>query len=101
MGYNYNNFNFNGYNCKIEHTKQVFNTTENGNFRRKPFETTTEVVDREFYINFVRSVSFFNGFMGGSCRASWDYTRCGYIPTKVVTINPDRTEKHIDTFRFL
>ena len=101
MSYNYSTFSFNGYNCRIEHTKQVFDTTAAGNFRRKPYETITEDVDRDFYINFVRSVSFFNGFLGGTCKASWDYTRAGYIPTKIVTISPDRSEKHIDIFRFI
>lgn len=96
----YDNFTFNGYNAIIEHTKQVFDTTKNGNFRKKPCETITENVDREFYINYVRSVSFFNGFLGGTCRAYWNYTKCGYIPTRIVTINPSRTEKHVDTFTF-
>lgn len=101
MSYNYNNFTFNGYNARIEHTKKIYDTTASGNFRKKPYETTTEIVDREFYINFVRSVSFFNGFFGGTCKAFWNYTSAGYIPVKITTINPGRTEKYIDEFRFL
>lgn len=54
MGYNYNNFNFNGYNCKIEHTKRVFDTTDKGNFRRKPFKTETEMTEK--YIDTFRFI---------------------------------------------
>lgn len=101
MAYNYNNFTFDLYSGQIEHTKKVYDTTENGNFRKKPYETTTEIVDREFYINFVRSVSFFNGFLGGTCRAFWNCTRAGYVPVKITSINPGRTEKYIDEFKFI
>ena len=69
MSYNYNNFSFNGYNCKIEHIKELYNTTKSGNFRKKPYKVISEIVDEQFYINFVRSVSFFNGFLNGTCRA--------------------------------
>lgn len=84
----------------IEHTKRLYNTTDGGNFRKKPYEEYTERVSGEFYENFVKSCSFFNRFMGGTCRAFWNYTSAGYIPTKITTISPDRSVKHIDTFTF-
>lgn len=103
MSYNYNRFQF-GYRLNkhliITHVKKIYDTTNNGNFRKKPFEEYTERVTGEFYENFVKSCSFFNGFMGGSCRAFWSYTSAGYIPTKITTISPNRTQKHIDTFTF-
>ena len=100
----YRNFYFyhrNDKNITIEHVKKVYSITENGNFKRKPETEYIETVTGEFYENFIRSVSFFNGFCGGTCRAYKAYTVCGYIPVKVVTVNPSRTEKHIDIFNFI
>ena len=103
MTYNYNRFQFahrmNKY-LVIEHTKKIYDTTNSGNFRKRPHEQYTERVTGAFYENFVKSCSFFNGFMGGTCKAYWGYTAAGYIPTRITTINPDRTEKYIDTFTF-
>lgn len=102
MSYNYNSFDFSGgNNCRIEHTKKLYNTTPGGRFRNKPYKTITEFVDRDFYLNFVRSVSFFNNWDGGTCRAYWAYTAAGYIPAKIVTVSPDRSVKHVDTFTFI
>lgn len=102
MSYNYSEFDFSGgYKCRIERVKKIYDTTPGGNFRKKPYETKTEFVDCDFYLNFVRSCDFFNGLFGGTCRASWNYTAAGYIPTRITTINPGRTEKHVDTFTFI
>lgn len=100
---NYNNFSFayrHSNNITIEHVKKCYHSTPGGNFQNKPFNEYAETVTPEFYENFVKSVSFFNGFMGGSCRAYWSYTAAGYIPIKVVTVSPGRVEKYIDTFTF-
>ena len=100
----YSNFYYysrNDKSIKIEHVKNVYSITENGNFKRKPDTVERETVTGEFYENFIRSVSFFNGFCGGSCRAYKGHTVAGYIPVKVVTVNPSRTEKHIDIFNFI
>lgn len=99
----YSNFSFfhrNNNKLIIEHTKKVYHTNENGNFRRTPDTVYTERVNGEFYENFVRSITFFNGFMGGRCNAQSNYTPAGYIPTKIITTSPDRNEKHVDTFTF-
>ena len=99
----YRNFVFYSRNDKsitIEHTKRVYGITESGNFKRKPETEYTEIVSGEFYENFIRSIDFFNGFMGGKCRAERNYTVVGYLPTKVITTSPNRAEKHIDTFTF-
>ena len=74
MSNNYKNFVFTGgNNCRIEHTKSLYNTTPGGRFRNTPYKTITEIVTPEFYTNFVRSVTFFNNFGGGTCRAYWAY----------------------------
>lgn len=100
MSYKYNSFVFSDNSFRIEHTKMIYGTTPAGNFKSKPHKTIIETVSPEFYTNFVKSVSFFNGFCGGTCRAYWSYTAAGYIPARITTINPDRTEKHVDTFTF-
>ena len=99
----YSNFSFwhrNDTRLIITHTKNIFYANENGNFKRRADVVYTETVNGEFYENFVKSVSFFNGFMGGTCRAYSNYTQAGYIPTRITTINPGRNEKHVDTFTF-
>lgn len=99
MKYQY--FTFENKLFKITHTRETFKRTKTGrNWKSKPTEETRETVPPEFYENFVRSIPFFNGFMGGTCRAEHNYTGAGYIPTKITTISPDRAEKHIDYFTF-
>ena len=100
----YNNFSFwyrNDTRLTIEHVKSVYGITASGNFKRKPDTIERETVSGEFYENFIRSVTFFNGFCGGTCRAYKAYTAAGYIPVKVVTVNPGKTEKHVDIFNFI
>lgn len=87
-------------NLIIKHTKKMYAATPGGYFQKKPYKEYTETVNGVFYENFIKSVSFFNGFGGGTCRAYWNYTSAGYIPDRVVTISPDRSVKHIDTFTF-
>lgn len=99
----YNNFMFShrlNNNLIIEHTKKCYHSTPGGYFQKKAFSEYTEIVSGEFYENFVKSVTFFNGFLGGTCKAYWNYTSAGYIPTHITTIAPGRAEKQIDTFTF-
>ena len=99
----YSNFNFfhrNNKSLTIEHTKKVYCANENGNFKRKPEMEYTEIVNGEFYENFIKSITFFNGFCGGTCRGEYGYTCAGHIPVKVITTSPGKSEKHIDTFTF-
>lgn len=86
---------------KITHTKTEYAKTASGkSWRAVPVSETTETVTAKFYENFVQSIPFFDGFFGGTCRAQFSYTAAGYIPVKIVTVNPDGTQKFIDTFTF-
>lgn len=97
MSYNYTKFNT-GRGWRFERTRETYTATAGGNFRKKPDTITTEIVDGDFYINFVQSVSWFNNpYRGETCRATWNYTAAGYIPTRVVTSKKGYM-KHVDTF---
>lgn len=67
----------------------------------KWFEVSSENwkdIDGKTYANMVDAVPFFRG-LGGYERISCGYTRNGYIPTEVISISPDRKEKHVYRFR--
>lgn len=98
---NYKNFDFTANGWKITHKRAVFFKTSSGkSWKSKPEYERAEIVTNDVYNNFVKSVDFFNGFCGGTCRASWNYTPAGYLPVNIATVSPDRTEKIIDTFLF-
>ncbi len=97
MGFDYNKFNA-GAGWKFERIRETYTATPGGGFRKKPDEITTEIVDGAFYINFIRAIPFFNNqYYGETCRAAWNYTPAGYIPTRVIT-SKKGYKKHIDTF---
>lgn len=86
---------------KITRIHSIFERTESGkSWKAKPRETTANEITTEEYTNYVRSVDFMNGFFGGTCRAEKNYTYCGYIPVKITLVNPSRTEKHVEYFKF-
>lgn len=85
---------------KIIATEKRYNATAGGNWASKPFAEKVKTVSREFYNNYVGSISFFNGFCGGRCRGYRSYTCAGYLVTDVTTISPDRTEKIKMHFEF-
>jgi hypothetical protein len=62
-------------------------------------KTETEEISRRYYFNSVDAVPFFRS-LGGREIVSMCYTRYGYIPYEVISINPDRTERIRRTFRF-
>jgi hypothetical protein len=98
---NYLTFKFCDNSCIITHIKEIYHKTSSGkSWKSKPDTTETTTATAEFYTNYVNSIPFFNGFMGGTCRAEKSYTPAGYIPVKITTISPDRTEKHCDHFYF-
>lgn len=89
-------------NWTIKHTRYEYERTESGkSWKTKPAIETSEIVDTEFYNNFVDSISFFNGFFGGTCRGYRGYTMAGYLVRTITTINPSRDRKFIDTFDFI
>lgn len=98
MSYNYTKFNT-GRGWRFERTRETYTATASGNFRKKPDAIETETVDGNFYINFVNSIPYYNHvYYGESCRASWNYTPAGYIPTRIVTSKKGYM-KYVDTFK--
>lgn len=51
-----------------------------------------ELVNNEFYFNTIEATPFFRS-MGGYEKITCNYTKMGYIPTKVVSISPDKLTK--------
>lgn len=98
MSYDYTKFDT-GSGRRFEHVRETYTATAGGNFRKKPDKTTTELVDGRFYVNFIKSIPAFNcPYYGESCRATWNYTPAGYIPTRIVTSKKGYM-KHVDTFK--
>ena len=89
-------------NWTIKHTHCEFARTDSGkSWKAKPIVKYAETVTTEYYNNFVDSIPFFNGFMGGTCRGYRTYTKAGYLVNSVTTINPSRDTKYVDTFEFI
>lgn len=89
-------------NWTIKHTRHVYERTDSGkSWKNKPVTEVTEIVNTEFYNNFVESIGFFNGYMGGTCRGYRGYTMAGYLIRTVTTINPTRDKKYVDSFDFI
>ena len=98
MGYNYSNFS-SGSGWRFERVRETYTATAGGNFRKKPDDITTEIVEGRVYVNFVRSIPWFNNrYYGESCRATWNYTPAGYIPVRIVTSKAGYM-KYVDTFK--
>lgn len=86
----------------FERTVRKYSRTESGKSWKKNADSfTVETVNRQFYENATspETLRFFNGFMGGSCRAERTYTPYGYVPVRVTLVNPSRTEKTVETWR--
>lgn len=62
-------------------------------------ERRIELVNNEFYMNSVDAVPFFRN-LGGFERVELNYTRAGYLPTFINSINPDSTKKVTRRFIF-
>lgn len=59
----------------------------------------TELVDIEFYLNTIEAIPFFKA-IGGKELVDMSYTKAGYIPTRVNSLSPSRTEKIVYRFIF-
>ena len=62
-------------------------------------DSTTELVNVEFYFNTFDAIPFFRN-LGGVERITKMYTKYGYIPVESVSISPDKTKKVVRTFKF-
>lgn len=102
MSYNYIKFKFSDdQNFMILRTLETFNSTNSG-FQTKPCEVKKEIIPSEYYTNYIASIPFFNNFgYGATCRAYWQYTRAGNLPTRVTSVSPGRKEKKVATFKFI
>ena len=56
-------------------------------------------ISSEYYFNVVNAIPFFRN-LGGKELISCKYTKYGYIPYQINSINPDKTKKTIRTFIF-
>lgn len=78
--------------CIIEHYEKSGN-------RWLLTDSKTEKADNEYYYNTVDAIPFFKN-LGGSEKVDIKATKYGYIPYKITSISPCRTEKTIRTFVF-
>ncbi len=99
---NYRNFSFTNENYLIFRKRETYHRTSSGkSWKSTPTETEGKVfMTPEHYTNFVTSIPFFNGFGGGTCRASHSYTSAGYLPTRITTTSPGGDIKYVDYFAF-
>ena len=100
MASRYSNFTFSDNSFTITRKRTTYIKSEAAkSFPKKASKVDeAEVVDARFYTNFVQSIAFFAGF--GRCRATWSYTKAGYLPTTITTISPDGCTKLVDEFMF-
>ena len=94
-------FTDNGY--IILQTLTEYSRTESGkSWRKKPDIVKREVINAEFYTNYVTAIPFFNNFGDGAyCRARKSYTCAGYLPTEIVTVGPNMCKKVVAEFEFI
>jgi hypothetical protein len=88
---------------KIIETRAYFTRTASGkSWKKRPFRVETEEITPRYYQNVIDSIPWFNrGFYGEYCRGYREYTPAGYRITKVVTVGPYRTDKHVRTYNFI
>ena len=102
MTYNYRKFNFTDNSAVITFKKSEYSRTNSGkSWKSAADQVISEVVTPEFYTNYIQAIPFFNNYGGrASCRASWNYTFAGYIPTVVNTVSYDGNKKIVAEFSF-
>ena len=99
----YGNFTYSDNSYMILRTLTEYRKTESGkSWQSKPVSVKREVINAEFYQNYVSSIPFFNNFGDGAyCRAQKAYTCAGYLPTRIVTVSPGRERKIVADFEFV
>ena len=85
---------------KYELTTKTYERTESGkNWKSNPTETEITTINQETYNNiFSKETQAFFRNLGGFERITKTYTCEGYIPTRLTSINPDKTKKIIRYF---
>lgn len=86
----------------IRFEKLTYERTKSGkSWMSKPVSAQVKTVDSTFYERYIQSIPFFNHFGGRAyCRAQWNYTRKGYLPTVVTSVSPDGQTKIVAKFEF-
>ena len=79
---------------KLTLTKEEYRKEGRKNFPKNPLEVTTEEITTEEYDNIFSSINFFKT-LGGTERSYKTYTVAGYIPTRLISISPDKEIKII------
>ena len=79
---------------KLTLTKETYKKEGRKNFPKNPLEVTTEEITTEEYDNIFSSINFFKT-LGGTERSYKTYTVAGYIPTRLISISPDKEIKVI------
>ena len=79
---------------KLTLTKEEYKKEGRKNFPKNPLEVTTEEITTEEYDNIFSSINFFKT-LGGTERSYKTYTVAGYIPTRLISISPDKEIKVI------
>lgn len=77
---------------KIILTKETYKKEGRKNFPKNPLEVTTEEITTEEYDKIFPSGDFFKS-LGGIERTYKSYTLAGYIPTKLVSVSPNKEIK--------
>ena len=102
MSNKYEKFTFSDRDYTITKTVTKYKRTASGkSWKSKPECVKDEIIDAEHYENYIRSIPFFNNYGNGAyCRAEYEYTYAGYLPTKVTTVSPFQEIKLIAEFKF-
>ena len=79
---------------KITLTKETYKKEGRKNFSKNPLEITTEEITTEEYEKIFSSINFFKS-LGGTERIYKSYTLAGYIPTRLVSVSPNKETKVI------
>lgn len=86
----------------ITMTRKTFTRTESGkSWKSKPESVKTATITETEYNNRAgrETIKFWNGFLGGTCRAEYGYSYIGYTPLRITLVNPSRAEKIVETYR--
>lgn len=75
-------------------------TTSGRTWKSKPTKTEHYVYTEKKYQNYVSATPFFNR-LGQYSRAHYGYTAAGYIPTRIISVNPSGDVKNVAHFHFV
>ena len=77
---------------------RISKTESKKSWKRKADSEEVKEIDFQNYFNYLSSVQFFKN-LGGTERITKSYTISGYIPTKLISISPNKDIKIIREFK--